>query len=64
MEPVVRDHGLAGFEELARRLRGPGGTALHDAVVEAITTGETAFFRDGRARALAAAAATPIRRTS
>jgi chemotaxis protein methyltransferase CheR len=47
LEPVVRDHGLAGFEELARRLRGPGGTALHDAVVEAITTGETSFFRDG-----------------
>jgi chemotaxis protein methyltransferase CheR len=47
LEPVVRDHGLAGFEELARRLRAPGGAALHDAVVEAITTGETSFFRDG-----------------
>jgi chemotaxis protein methyltransferase CheR len=47
LEPVVRANGLAGFEELARRLRGPGGAALHDAVVEAITTGETAFFRDG-----------------
>jgi chemotaxis protein methyltransferase CheR len=47
LEPVVRDNGLAGFEDLAGRLRGPGGPALHDAVVEAITTGETAFFRDG-----------------
>jgi chemotaxis protein methyltransferase CheR len=47
LEPVVRDNGLAGFEDLARRLRGHGGAALHDAVVEAITTGETAFFRDG-----------------
>jgi chemotaxis protein methyltransferase CheR len=47
LEPVVRDHGLAGFEELARRLRDPGAAALHDAVVEAITTGETSFFRDG-----------------
>jgi chemotaxis protein methyltransferase CheR len=47
LESVVLDNGLAGFEELAQRLRGPGGAALHDAVVEAITTGETAFFRDG-----------------
>jgi chemotaxis protein methyltransferase CheR len=47
LEPVVRDNRLAGFEELARRLREPGGAALRDAVVEAITTGETAFFRDG-----------------
>jgi chemotaxis protein methyltransferase CheR len=46
LEPVVRENGLAGFEELAQRLRGPDGTALHDAVVEAITTGETSFFRD------------------
>jgi chemotaxis protein methyltransferase CheR len=46
LEPVVRDSGLAGFDELARRLRGPGRAALQDAVVEAITTGETAFFRD------------------
>jgi chemotaxis protein methyltransferase CheR len=48
LEPVVRDHGLSGFEELARRPREPGGAALPDAVVEAITTGETACFRDGR----------------
>jgi len=47
LEPVVRDSRLSGFEELARRLREPGGAALQDAVVEAITTGETAFFRDG-----------------
>jgi chemotaxis protein methyltransferase CheR len=47
LEPVVRDNGLSNFEELARRLRGPGCAALQDAVVEAITTGETAFFRDG-----------------
>jgi chemotaxis protein methyltransferase CheR len=47
LEPVVRDNGLAGFDELARRLREPGGAALQDGVVEAITTGETAFFRDG-----------------
>ncbi|HKI34146.1 MAG TPA: protein-glutamate O-methyltransferase CheR [Gemmataceae bacterium] len=47
LEPVVRDCGLSGFEELARRLREPGGAALQDVVVEAITTGETAFFRDG-----------------
>jgi chemotaxis protein methyltransferase CheR len=46
LEPVVRDNGLSGFEELARRLRELGGAALQDAVVEAITTGETAFFRD------------------
>ncbi len=48
LEPVARDHGCASFEELIRKLRGPEALALSDAVVEAITTSETSFFRDGQ----------------
>lgn len=47
LEPVARDNGCATFEELIRKLRGPEALALSDAVVEAITTSETSFFRDG-----------------
>jgi chemotaxis protein methyltransferase CheR len=47
LEPLARSAGCHDFEELAARLRGPGGAALHDAIVEAITTPETSFFRDG-----------------
>lgn len=47
LEPLVRKSGCGSFDELARRLREPGGTALHNSVIEAITTGETSFFRDG-----------------
>jgi chemotaxis protein methyltransferase CheR len=47
LEPVARAAGCPNFEGLARRLREPGGSALYDAIVEAITTAETSFFRDG-----------------
>jgi len=47
LEPLVRAQGYSTFEEFARQLQGPAGGALHDALVEAITTKETFFFRDG-----------------
>src|SRR5262245_27413424 len=46
LEPVVRLRKLASFEELARRL-GTADLTLRREVIEAITTHETAFFRDG-----------------
>ncbi len=46
LEPVIREQGLDGFAELLRRLQARRGTLLHDAIIEAITTKETSFFRD------------------
>jgi chemotaxis protein methyltransferase CheR len=46
LEPVIRSHGLDGFEHLVQQLRARSGTQLNDAIVEAITTKETSFFRD------------------
>lgn len=46
LEPVIRSQGLDGFEHLLQRLRAREGSQLHDAIVEAITTQETSFFRD------------------
>ncbi|MBL8795786.1 MAG: protein-glutamate O-methyltransferase CheR [Planctomycetia bacterium] len=48
LEPVARAAGCTGFEELLRKLRGPEAQAISEAVVEAITTSETSFFRDGQ----------------
>jgi chemotaxis protein methyltransferase CheR len=45
--PVIRAHQLRGFDDLARRLNGTGPAGLADEVVAAMTTHETAFFRDG-----------------
>jgi chemotaxis protein methyltransferase CheR len=44
--PLARASGCRSFEEFGERLRRPGASALRDEVVEAITTGETSFFRD------------------
>jgi chemotaxis protein methyltransferase CheR len=44
--PLARACGCRTFEEFGARLRRPGSEALRDEVVEAITTGETSFFRD------------------
>ncbi len=46
--PVLSDHKLAGLPELVTSLRHPGATTLKDAVVDAMTTNETSFFRDLR----------------
>ena len=47
LEPVARDHGLTTVSELVGRLRQRELTsALHDQVVDALTTNETTFFRD------------------
>jgi chemotaxis protein methyltransferase CheR len=43
---VLRDHKLAGLSELVGLLRQPGTTAVKDAVIDAMTTNETSFFRD------------------
>lgn len=46
LTPVARRHGLAGLRDLVAQLRQPGSAALTIAVVEAMTTNETFFFRD------------------
>lgn len=46
LEPLIRREGLASFEELLERLQGRHAPRLHDAIIEAITTKETSFFRD------------------
>ena len=47
LEPVARDHGLTTVSELVDKLRSRELTsALHDQVVDALTTNETTFFRD------------------
>jgi chemotaxis protein methyltransferase CheR len=46
LEPLVRRQGLDSFEGLLQRLQARAGASLHDAIIEAITTKETSFFRD------------------
>ena len=47
LEPVARDHGLTTVSELVGLLRTRELTsAIHDQVVDALTTNETTFFRD------------------
>ena len=46
LAPVVRSCGFDGFDELLLRLQAGGATRIQDAVIEAITTKETSFFRD------------------
>lgn len=45
--PVARVNGLESLEVLCMRLRGHDAAALQRQVVEAMTTNETLFFRDG-----------------
>lgn len=44
--PLVHQNGLQNLAELVGRLRSPTGAALRAAVVEAMTTNETSWFRD------------------
>src|SRR5262245_1625128 len=47
LAPLARSVGCGSFEELAVRLRSADSPWLRDQLVEAITTAETSFFRDG-----------------
>jgi chemotaxis protein methyltransferase CheR len=47
LEPVLEEYGCRDFDEFIRRLGSPEGAALHEPIIEAITTKETSFFRDG-----------------
>ena len=46
LAPVVRSCGFGGYDELLLRLRTGNATRIQEAVIEAITTKETSFFRD------------------
>jgi len=46
LEPVVRQCGCRSFDELRVKLSGGEAIRLQEAIIEAITTQETAFFRD------------------
>lgn len=46
LEPLICREGLTSFEQLVERLQSHNSARLHDALVEAITTKETSFFRD------------------
>jgi chemotaxis protein methyltransferase CheR len=47
LEPILLTNGLASYELLVRQLREPNSVLLRDQTVEAITTNETSFNRDG-----------------
>ncbi|MBK9518533.1 MAG: protein-glutamate O-methyltransferase CheR [Anaeromyxobacter sp.] len=46
LEPVARKQGLGSVDAVLQQLRGTPTAALELAVVEALTTNETSFFRD------------------
>jgi chemotaxis protein methyltransferase CheR len=47
LEPLARREGTGSLDELVRRLKAHAWGDLHAQVVEAMTTNETSFFRDG-----------------
>lgn len=47
LEPLVRASGCIDYDSFSSKLRGPSGPQLGEAIIEAITTSETSFFRDG-----------------
>ena len=46
LQSLARNEGLNSLDELAERLQGQPYCSLHQSVVEALTTGETSWFRD------------------
>ncbi len=48
LTPIAQTEKLADLDALATRLRQPGAEAIAARVVEAMTTNESLFFRDGR----------------
>ncbi|WP_210164885.1 CheR family methyltransferase [Afifella pfennigii] len=44
--PIANTFGVSNLGALAERLRRPGATALEEAIVDAMTTNESSFFRD------------------
>ncbi len=46
LEPLLRDNGLEGYDDLMRRLRVRTAVALRNTVIDAMTVKETRFFRD------------------
>ncbi len=46
LNPVARANGLASIDDLVDALRKPNSSKLTQAVIEAMTTNETSFFRD------------------
>jgi chemotaxis protein methyltransferase CheR len=59
LEPVMKRHGVANLPALAERLRGMPSEPLGQAVVEAMTTNESFFFRDDKPFAHLSTAALP-----
>jgi chemotaxis protein methyltransferase CheR len=47
LEPILRTNGLASYESLVQQLKKPDAQLLRDQIIEAITTNETSFNRDG-----------------
>ena len=47
LESILKNNGLPSYESLVQRLKQPSSLPLQDQVVEAITTKETSFNRDG-----------------
>jgi chemotaxis protein methyltransferase CheR len=47
LEPVLQANGFASYESLVERLKQPNSLLLQGQMIEAITTNETSFNRDG-----------------
>ncbi len=47
LEPILRSNGLSSYDLLVERLKQPNSLPWQDQLVEAITTKETSFNRDG-----------------
>jgi len=48
LTPIAKKHGIADIEVMADKMKSSNDATLINAVVEAMTTNETSFFRDAR----------------